>query len=511
MALLSICIPTYNRASYLSNTLAQLTREAVFQHTDDIEIIISDNCSDDNTEDVCKYYVSKYGSKIVYIRQPENIRDKNFAYVLSQANGTYAKLNNDNLYFRKGGLERVVTFLKEHSDCDIMLFSNGNGSKQSKSCSTFDELLSVASFYVTWIGGLCIKTQEYKKLPNPDRYAHLNFSQVDIMARIMSMGKKAAFCPDRVFDAMPIWKKGGYGIPRVFGKNYLTIINEIFQQGFITPKVYEKHKKDLLKFINENCFNRNRDMTFSSEGYFQYLYPHYWKKIYFYVSYIVLILKQISPFIYSKKSTDSHRKYRVLFFKFSIKKKKKKARTNAKYQIVTPSKQIEVGRYTYGTIDARIVPNRSEKLIIGEFCSIGPDVVFLVSVEHPYRGLSTYPFKTLIQDAGPEAESKGDIVVDDDVWIGTRAIICSGVHIGKGAIVAAGAVVTKDIPPYAIVGGNPAKLIRYRFSEPVISKLLEFDFSKLTEEKIISLQGSLYKELNEDNVEELLQKYSNDI
>jgi serine acetyltransferase len=104
-----------------------------------------------------------------------------------------------------------------------------------------------------------------------------------------------------------------------------------------------------------------------------------------------------------------------------------------------------------------------------------------------------------------EATSKGDIIIKDDVWIGANAIILSGVTIGQGALIGAGAVVTKDVPPYAIVGGNPAKVIKYRFSEKVIKKLLEFDFSKLDQNKIKTNIEALYKNITDENVDDVLK------
>ena len=94
-----------------------------------------------------------------------------------------------------------------------------------------------------------------------------------------------------------------------------------------------------------------------------------------------------------------------------------------------------------------------------------------------------------------EANSKGDIIIDDDVWIGYRAIVLSGVHVGQGAVIAAGAVVTKDVPPYAIVGGNPAKVINYRFDEDMIDKLLEFDYTGIDEKLISQHIDELYQKM----------------
>jgi acetyltransferase-like isoleucine patch superfamily enzyme len=157
---------------------------------------------------------------------------------------------------------------------------------------------------------------------------------------------------------------------------------------------------------------------------------------------------------------------------------------------------VSVGIGTYGELNVVSFSNDC-KLKLGNYISIAQEVTFLLNVEHYTNHISAYPFKvkTLhIQKA--EAFSKGDIVVDDDVWIGYGATILSGVHIGQGAIVAAGAVVTKDVPPYAIVGGVPAKVIKYRFSEEIINELLKVDYSKLTEEQIKDHIDDLYTDLN---------------
>ena len=169
-------------------------------------------------------------------------------------------------------------------------------------------------------------------------------------------------------------------------------------------------------------------------------------------------------------------------------------------------KNVIAGKRSYGTINALFSSNEKHILYIGNFCSIATNVLFIVSSEHNYKNLSTYPFKVKIAGERFEAESKGDIVLKDDVWIGANSTILSGVTINQGAVVAAGSVVTKDVPPYAIVGGNPAKIIRYRFSEPIIQKLMKIDYSMLSDEKILNNLDNLYTEITEDNVDELLNK-----
>ena len=137
-------------------------------------------------------------------------------------------------------------------------------------------------------------------------------------------------------------------------------------------------------------------------------------------------------------------------------------------------------------------PVNQDKLVIGKFCSIACGVRFLFnSANHTQRSLSTYIFPVLFEEWGldveriPEAwDNRGDIIIGNDVWIGYEAVILSGVTIGDGAIVAARAVVTRDVPPYTIVGGVPAKPIRQRFSNPDIAQLLELRWWDWPKEKI---------------------------
>lgn len=157
---------------------------------------------------------------------------------------------------------------------------------------------------------------------------------------------------------------------------------------------------------------------------------------------------------------------------------------------------LSVGKNTYGGIKV-LAYNNTNKIRIGNYCSIAPEVSFILSAEHYVNHISNFPFRAKIIDGSLEGMSKGDIIVDDDVWIGYGSTILSGVHIGQGAVVAAGAVVSKDVPPYAIVGGVPAKIIKYRFSSEIIDELIKVDYSKLTKEMIEEHIDDLYTELKE--------------
>lgn len=159
--------------------------------------------------------------------------------------------------------------------------------------------------------------------------------------------------------------------------------------------------------------------------------------------------------------------------------------------------KVQIGNGSYGELN--IIDFGGENhLMIKNYVSIAQNVTFILNAEHYVDRISTYPFKVkILQITSLESFGKGDIIVDDDVWIGYGATIMSGVHIGQGAVVAAGAVVTKDVPPYAIVGGVPAKVIKYRFEPEMIKELLKIDYSKLTKEDIEKHIDDLYTELKD--------------
>lgn len=173
---------------------------------------------------------------------------------------------------------------------------------------------------------------------------------------------------------------------------------------------------------------------------------------------------------------------------------------------IFPLECVTIGKGSYGELNV-VTFNNLTKLIVGNYVSIAQQVSFLLDVEHNMNTISTYPFKVkMLKQVDAESFSKGDILVDDDVWIGYGATIMSGVHIGQGAVVAAGAVVTRDVPPYAVVGGVPAKVIKKRFDEEIISELLTVDYSKLNRDIVSENSDALYLKLCKKEQLEWLKK-----
>lgn len=173
---------------------------------------------------------------------------------------------------------------------------------------------------------------------------------------------------------------------------------------------------------------------------------------------------------------------------------------------VITAPNIIVGDYTY--YDDALAPTEFEKnnvlfnypefgdkLIIGKFCSIASGTKFIMgSANHRLGSVTTYPFNVFggsWQENTPDHMSqlpfKGDIVIGNDVWVGRESIIMPGVKIGDGAIIAAYSVVTKDVEPYSVVGGNPARFIKKRFNDELIELLLEFKWWDLPPEKLVTV------------------------
>ena len=168
-----------------------------------------------------------------------------------------------------------------------------------------------------------------------------------------------------------------------------------------------------------------------------------------------------------------------------------------------PLTSVSVGRETYGMLNVfNYNNNKSGKLRIGNFCSIARTAQFLLSGNHSTNTFLSFPVQQFYFHRIPN-ESKGDIVIDDDVWIGEHALILSGVHVGRGAVVAAGAVVTSDVPPYSIVGGIPAKVLKLRFCKEIIHKLICVDFDKLTPDYIKKHEALFTNPLDEKMISDI--------
>lgn len=156
-----------------------------------------------------------------------------------------------------------------------------------------------------------------------------------------------------------------------------------------------------------------------------------------------------------------------------------------------PGPSVTVGRHTYGHEQITIRHwGEPAGLVIGSFCSIADRIQVFLGGNHRPDWITTYPFP-VFPERWPTAQkihghpsTNGDVIIGNDIWIGSNATIMSGVTVGDGAVIAANSCVTSDVAPYAIVGGNPSVLIRRRFDESTVERLLEIRWWEWSDERI---------------------------
>jgi len=164
------------------------------------------------------------------------------------------------------------------------------------------------------------------------------------------------------------------------------------------------------------------------------------------------------------------------------------------------------GKYTYGELDIKKWGNET-KLVAGKFCSIANNVTIYLGGNHRTDRVTTYPFGHIFEevfnefDGAGHPSTKGDVIIGNDVWICDNVTIMSGVTIGDGAVLAKNSHVVKNVEPYSIVGGNPAKFIKYRFTPEQINKLLEIKWWDWDDEKINKYTPFLCN----DNIDEFIR------
>jgi len=193
--------------------------------------------------------------------------------------------------------------------------------------------------------------------------------------------------------------------------------------------------------------------------------------------------------------------YRLAQFKSAWRRANKHNLTQAKN--IFPPDKVTCGVKTYGDLEVFHFGGESEGLQIGNYCSIAGHVKFILGGIHPLNHVSTFPFSRLVYRKATDEIEKGKIVIDDDVWICDGCTILAGVHIGQGAVIAAGSIVAKNVPPYAVFIDN--RIARYRFSEYCRERLVQLDWSKANLEKLETLCDMA---ITDENVDEIIQLIS---
>ena len=175
---------------------------------------------------------------------------------------------------------------------------------------------------------------------------------------------------------------------------------------------------------------------------------------------------------------------------------------------------MKIGKHTYGHNNISVLTwGEGSKLEIGSFCSIASNIKVYLGGNHRVDWITTYPFGHINQglfnkfNGKGHPKTNGDVIIGNDVWIGSDVTIMSGVKIGDGSVLANNSHVVKDVEPYSIVGGNPAKLIKYRFEKNIIEKLLEIKWWDLSDKEINELSPLLCSENIQDFLNSEFNKF----
>lgn len=248
--LLSICIPTYNRSKNLEDTILSIVSQKRFQDNNDIEIVVSDNCSDDNTKEVMKKFITIYGDKIKYYRNNENIESENIYKVLSYGNGEFLKLNNDTLKHLENSLEKILSTISDNmSKKDVLFFSNSTLKNITKYyCNDLNSFVRKVSFYTTWIACFGIWKKDLEKVNN---FESINKSLLinDVLFQLISEKGRTLIDNTKLFDSIAPISKGGYNLYRIFVTNYIDILEKYNKNNKITRRTLFNEKTKLFLYF----------------------------------------------------------------------------------------------------------------------------------------------------------------------------------------------------------------------------------------------------------------------
>jgi acetyltransferase-like isoleucine patch superfamily enzyme len=498
---LSICIPTYNRSSLLRETLQSICDQTVFKNTAQVEIVVSDNGSSDDTFQIVQEFISFYGDKIVYNRNDKNILDLNFYKAICIGRGTFLKLNNDTAVHKNGSLDLILSLVaKFDAEKPQIFFSNSRARGESKVYigKELQEFMQLCSYFTGWIGGFGIWRDD---APTMEMFFEKNWasqlSQVETILDLVNRKQSFAVVDVEITRTTRVSKVSPSSLSKIYGKNYAEILRPFVDRGTLTREFYDSEMQRVIEQLIFPYFFSLND-KFDTFHFLDYL-QEWQSRPYFFKSFERMFFETHKV---PEEGRDlrnpaiCERLWRLL---------NRHNRTTA--QTAFDYKKVRVGRKTYGPLRVHEWGSKGEFLNIGNFCSIAHQVNFLLGGNHVSTGVSTFPFKVMVQgDKNVEAYSKGAIIVEDDVWIGFDTVVLSGARIGRGSIIAAGSVVTGEVPPYSIYGGRPGRVLKARFSEKIIMNLMKIDFGCLTDEKIKSELDHLYTTVTEGNVEEIVER-----
>ena len=369
--LLSICIPTRNRAAFLYRTLRSITESPVFQNGNEVEIVISDNASTDATEEIVRIFKEKYGDKIVYSRNGENICDKNFEQVLRLGNGEFLKLNNDTFWFDENGLEKLLSKIKKYQADKPVLFFTNDGAFGDVLCKNLDDFVAAVSYMVTWLGGFGIWKADFDRITDFSANAERHLTQTETVLKEVVRKNVAVVIREIYLNYQFVWNKRRNSA-RIFGEYYLDILNTYVQKGVLSKSAFNKEKRTIIK---EYIFSTFYSLKFERQKFnlFDDLKKYYRFDFYFYFIFAFAFV----GYIFDQLAEWWKIKRRGVDGNF-----RKHWKNRNKSSLITPVKvdspnSVYVGKGSSGELIVENCDPEKDTLIIGEQVEIGKGVRFV--------------------------------------------------------------------------------------------------------------------------------------
>ena len=284
--LLSICIPTYNRAELLGTMLENLVSQDAFRNGADIEIVISDNASTDETRAVGETYAARHPEKIRYFRNPENIQDANFGLALSRGRGVFLKLSNDTLLHSSAGLEKTLEAIRRYrAERPILCLKNGTPPwRPDTRISTLDAFWRERSFLTTWIAEFGIWREDFTSAQDFARAADTHLTQVDVLLRLMQRKRDAVVVEGGFFTGIPRKRMGVGSVnsARVFGTDYFDLLAPYVEAGEISRATLGREKWRVFRnLILPTALITRPGFLFPNDNFTHHLFKHFHSKWYF--------------------------------------------------------------------------------------------------------------------------------------------------------------------------------------------------------------------------------------
>jgi len=257
--LLSICIPTYNRSAYLKRTIDSIVSQASFQNGSLVEIVVSDNNSQDSTLDICQHFSQLYPKSFVYHRQDTQVQpDINFKDVLNLASGSFLRLNNDTLIHNEYSLEFILSILSIYSLAPrkkiTPYFSNDliSNIQSSVLCVSMNDFLILTSGISTYIGAFGVWREDFHRLQNtgPELAWKSCLGHVDCLFRMLELGRPFVIYNKKIAYIDKPVNHGGYDVGKVFVDEYLRLCRRSFLRGHINSKVFFREIRRSILFAS---------------------------------------------------------------------------------------------------------------------------------------------------------------------------------------------------------------------------------------------------------------------